>query len=145
MTLIRQEAFNVRGTNYAVAMTTDIGFLATGLTPIKEAFGIELGTGNTFALPCAAGSPGGMPKAVTTRRAGKVKSNGGTAGRDSDKTVPIEKNKGKEAAVRLTVGVRGAPQNTGRSQNDPDRSSASATENSSMGVHSKVGVGVKRN
>eukprot|EP00904_Undaria_pinnatifida_P010620 jgi/Undpi1/6689/HiC_scaffold_20.g09168.m1 len=37
-------------------MTTDVGFLATGLTPLKEAFGIEMGTGNPFALPCVASS-----------------------------------------------------------------------------------------
>lgn len=32
-------------------MTTDVGFLATGLSPLKEAFGMEFGTGNPFALP----------------------------------------------------------------------------------------------
>lgn len=33
-------------------MATDMSFLATGLTPLREAFGMEFGTGNPFALPC---------------------------------------------------------------------------------------------
>lgn len=33
-------------------MSTDMDFLATGLTPLKEAFGLEFGKGNPFALPC---------------------------------------------------------------------------------------------
>eukprot|EP00903_Cladosiphon_okamuranus_P006572 g6420.t1 len=52
LTLVKPEPFNVRGKNYAVEMTTDVGFLATGLAPLREAFGLEIGTGNTFALPC---------------------------------------------------------------------------------------------
>lgn len=52
LTLVKPEPFNVRGKNYAVEMTTDVGFLATGLTPLKERFGLEIGTGNPFALPC---------------------------------------------------------------------------------------------
>lgn len=55
-TLIKPESFDVRGKNYALTMATDVGFLATGLTPIKEAFGMEFGTGNPFALPCATSS-----------------------------------------------------------------------------------------
>ncbi len=56
LTLVKPEVFNVRGKNYAVAMATDMGFLATGLSTLKATFGMEFGTGNPFALPCASSS-----------------------------------------------------------------------------------------
>lgn len=56
LTLVRPEVFNVCGKNYAVVMATDMGFLATGLSTLKEKFGMEFGTGNPFALPCAPSS-----------------------------------------------------------------------------------------
>lgn len=51
-TLVKPEEFTVRGSNYVATMATDMTFLATGLTPLKEKFGMEFGTGNPFALPC---------------------------------------------------------------------------------------------
>lgn len=68
-------------------MTTDVGFLATGLTPLREAFGMELGTGNPFALPCvpslnavAARESGGGSGRANKGKAGKYVM---TAGRDA--------------------------------------------------------------
>lgn len=137
-TLIKPEAFNVRGANYAVTMTTDVGFLATGLTPIKEAFGMEFGTGNTFALPCAAGSPGGVPKASTIRSTGKGYSCNATAGKGSGKKAGFTaKNKGEAAAVVVPAADRGAPYKAGRAPNDLDQSPA-ANDISGDGDSSKV-------
>lgn len=84
-TLVKPEEFTVRGKNYLVTMATDMNFLATGLAPLKEAFGLELGTGNPFALPClplssatnigrtargAKANVGGMPRPQTESRGG---------------------------------------------------------------------------
>lgn len=49
-------------------MATDIGFLATGLAPVKEAFGLEFGTGNIFVLPCVTSSIAVAVSAVRKRK-----------------------------------------------------------------------------
>lgn len=50
-TLIKPEEFTVRGTNYVADMATDMAFLATGFSILKDQFRMDLGTGNPFALP----------------------------------------------------------------------------------------------
>ncbi|CAM9995888.1 unnamed protein product, partial [Ectocarpus sp. 13 AM-2016] len=101
-TLIKPEAFDVRGSNYVVAMTTDVGFLATGLSPLKELFGMEFGTGNPFVLPCA------------------TCSNTGTAKKKSDGR-HVE-GRGKAAAGQAPTGVRGLVESNGRTKKLPSQS-----------------------
>ena len=48
--LVIPKVFKVCGVNYTAAMATDMGFLANGLVPPKEAFGMEFGMANPFAL-----------------------------------------------------------------------------------------------
>lgn len=105
MTLVKPEPFNVRGKNYAVEMTTDVGFLATGLTPLREAFGLEIGTGNPFALPCAPSlnvvaardRGGGNGRADKGKAGGKV-----SKGKAKDVTADRAATGGKEAAPGCT-------------------------------------------
>lgn len=100
MTLVKPEPFNVRGKNYAVEMTTDVGFLATGLTPLKEAFGLEFGTGNPFALPCTPSLNTVVARGVGS---GNERADKGKAG---DK---VAKGKGKDVtADRAATGKRAA-------------------------------------
>lgn len=44
--------FTVRGANYIAGMSTDMAFLATGFPLLRDRFGMDLGTGNPFTLPC---------------------------------------------------------------------------------------------
>ena len=114
MTLVKPEPFHVRGKNYAVEMTTDVGFLATGLTPLKEAFGLEFGTGNPFALPCApslnvvvARDRGGGNGKDAKGKAGQGKASGKASGKAAQ---------GKATGVttgRAATGEKAAPGCTG--------------------------------
>jgi len=103
VTLVRPEAFNVRGKNYAVAMATDMGFLATGLSALKDTFGMEFGTGNPFALPCAPSS-----SAVAARVSGNINApskgkNCGEPGKLVSTTRGPAKTGGKDAPVCASV------------------------------------------
>lgn len=83
-------------------MTTDVGFLATGLSPLKELFGMEFGTGNTFALPCATCSSTGTAK---------ERSDGHHV-----------KGRGKAAAGQAPQGGRGLVESNGRTVKIPGQS-----------------------
>ena len=96
-TLIKPESFDVRGKNYVLTMTTDVGFLATGLTPIKEAFGMEFGTGNPFALPCTASSTMAASAGKVRGEAVRVRPVGGPA----EKSPLVGKGKGETARVSV--------------------------------------------
>lgn len=80
-------------------MTTDVGLLATGLSPLKELFGMEFGAGNPFALPCATCSN----TATAKKRSDGHHVNGG----------------GKAAAEQAPTGVRGLVESNGRTEKLP--------------------------
>lgn len=82
-------------------MTTDVGFLATGLTPLKETFGMEFGTGNPFALPCAPSL-----NAIVTRESGSGSGKGN--GKADKGKAGVEKGKGTTAG-RSATGKEAAP------------------------------------
>eukprot|EP00752_Nemacystus_decipiens_P003996 g3660.t1 len=146
LTLVKPEPFNVRGKNYAAAMATDVGFLATGVTPLKEAFGLEFGTGNPFALPCtpslnvaAARDRGsGNGKADKGKHGGKVAADGTTKDVTAGRAAPGGKVAPGRTRVRDTAadGTKAG----GGSDTPADEPPAASAQTAAAGGEKQPGV-----